>query len=80
MREMKALIRKDLPSSSDDDAESVASVSTTRSRAVTQQDKSARLAKNLRALGADDAEELRIQPMTPEELFKMRVEIMPQLQ
>ena len=58
MREMKALIRQHLPSSSDDDAESVASVSTTRSRAMTQQDKSARLARNLRALGADDAEEL----------------------
>lgn len=28
----------------------------------------------------DDAEDLRIQPMTPEELFKMRVEILPQLQ
>ena len=28
----------------------------------------------------DDAEELRIQPMTFDELFKMRVEIIPQLQ
>ena len=60
MREMKALIRQHLPSSGDDDAESVASISTTRSRAVTQQDKSARLARNLRALGADDAEELML--------------------
>jgi vacuolar protein sorting-associated protein 54 len=58
MREMKALIRQHLPSSSDDDAESMASISTTRSRAVTQQDKSARLARNLRNLGPDDAEEL----------------------
>ena len=28
----------------------------------------------------DDAEELRIQPMTPEELHKMRVEVVPLLQ
>jgi vacuolar protein sorting-associated protein 54 len=58
MREMKSLVRQHLPSSSDDDTESIASVSTTMSRARTQQDKSARLARNLRALGPDDAEEL----------------------
>ena len=28
----------------------------------------------------DDAEDLRIQPMTPEELHKMRVEVVPLLQ
>ena len=28
----------------------------------------------------DDAEDLRIMPMTPEELYRMRVEVMPQLQ
>ncbi|KIW01621.1 uncharacterized protein PV09_07092 [Verruconis gallopava] len=58
VREMKSMIRHQLPSSSDDDADSVTSVSTAKSRALTQQDKSARLARNLRALGPDDAEEL----------------------
>ena len=28
----------------------------------------------------DDAEDLRIKPMTPEELYKMRVEVLPRLQ
>jgi vacuolar protein sorting-associated protein 54 len=58
MREMKNIVRQHMPSSSNDDAESMASISTNRSRATSQQDKSARLAANLRALGPDDAEEL----------------------
>jgi vacuolar protein sorting-associated protein 54 len=58
MREMKTLIRHHLPSSSDDDAASVTSVSTTNSRSLSQQDKSAILARNLRSLGPEDAEEL----------------------
>ncbi|KAF1986502.1 Vps54-domain-containing protein [Aulographum hederae CBS 113979] len=58
MREMKSLIRKHLPSSSDDDNESVASTSTRASRALSQQDKSSILARNLRSLDPDMAEEL----------------------
>jgi vacuolar protein sorting-associated protein 54 len=58
MREMKSLIRHHLPSSSDDDAASITSISTTSSRALSQQDKSAILARNLRNLGPEDAEEL----------------------
>ncbi|KAJ5831810.1 Vacuolar protein sorting-associated protein 54 [Penicillium riverlandense] len=59
LREMKALIRKHLPSSSDDDTESMrsmVSVSTQGgSRQQSQQEKSSILARNLRALDADDA-------------------------
>ncbi|KAJ9660627.1 hypothetical protein H2201_006885 [Coniosporium apollinis] len=61
MREMKNLIRQHLPSSSDDDSESVSSVSTKASRAQSQQDKSAILARNLRALSMEDAEQLLVQ-------------------
>jgi vacuolar protein sorting-associated protein 54 len=58
-KEMKSIIRRHLPSSSDDDAESTLSSSTRSSRApLSQHDKSAILARNLRNLGADDAEEL----------------------
>ncbi|KAF7586695.1 hypothetical protein BBP40_008484 [Aspergillus hancockii] len=55
LREMKGLIRKHLPSSSDDDNESMVSVSTHRSSQLSQQEKSSILARNLRALDADDA-------------------------
>ncbi|GAB7347050.1 hypothetical protein MBLNU459_g3190t1 [Dothideomycetes sp. NU459] len=58
MKEMKHLIRKHLPSSSDDDAESVTSVSTRGGRQLSQQEKSAVLARNLRALDDEAAEEL----------------------
>jgi vacuolar protein sorting-associated protein 54 len=58
MREMKSLIRHHLPSSSDDDAASITSISTATSRTLSQQDKSAILARNLRNLGPEDAEEL----------------------
>ncbi|GAM83938.1 hypothetical protein ANO11243_019280 [Dothideomycetidae sp. 11243] len=57
-KEMKSLIRKYLPSSNDDDAESVTSVATRGSRGVSQQEKSAILARNLRALDDQDAETL----------------------
>jgi vacuolar protein sorting-associated protein 54 len=58
-KEMKSIIRRNLPSASDDDTESVASTSTKSSRAaLSQQEKSAILARNLRALDAEDAEEL----------------------
>ncbi|KAI2793520.1 hypothetical protein POX_a00100 [Penicillium oxalicum] len=55
LREMKALIRKHLPSSSDDDNESMVSVSTHNDRQRTQQEKSSVLARNLRALDPEDA-------------------------
>jgi vacuolar protein sorting-associated protein 54 len=58
-KEMKAIIRRNLPSASDDDTESVASTSTRSSRAaLSQQEKSAILARNLRSLDPRDAEEL----------------------
>ncbi|KAF2153352.1 Vps54-domain-containing protein [Myriangium duriaei CBS 260.36] len=57
-KEIKALIRKHLPSSNDEDAESVTSVATRGSRSVSQQEKSAILARNLRALDEQDAETL----------------------
>ncbi len=56
--EIKTLVRRHLPSSSDDDNESTMSVSTQGARRMTQQDKSSILARNLRALGAEDSEDL----------------------
>ncbi|KAL8998617.1 MAG: hypothetical protein Q9169_002368 [Polycauliona sp. 2 TL-2023] len=58
LREIKALIKRPLPSSSDDDAESTMSASTQGGRQMTQQDKSSILARNLRALDSDDAENM----------------------
>lgn len=58
MREMKSMIRQQLPSSSDDDTESTTSVSTRGGRRLTQQEKSAILARNLRALDAEAMEDL----------------------
>ena len=56
LREMKALIRRHLPSSSDDDNESMVSTSTRGGRQMTQQEKSSILARNLRALDSEDAQ------------------------
>jgi vacuolar protein sorting-associated protein 54 len=54
---MKSLIRQHLPSSTDDDNESVASASTRASgRRPTQQERSSILSRNLRALSPEDAE------------------------
>lgn len=61
LREVRNLIRRPLPSSSDDDNESMVSVSTAasgRGGGRSAQEKSAVLARNLRALGPDEAEEL----------------------
>lgn len=58
LREFKNLIRKNLPSSSDDDAESTMSASTQGGRHRTQQERSSMLARNLRALDAADAESM----------------------
>ena len=57
-REVKSLIRRHLPSSSDDDNESTMSASTQGGRRLTQQDKSSLLARNLRALESEDAEDM----------------------
>ncbi|KAJ5908633.1 Vacuolar protein sorting-associated protein 54 [Penicillium taxi] len=55
LREMKGLIRKHLPSSSDDDNESMVSISTHGGPQRSQQEKSTLLARNLRALDSADA-------------------------
>ncbi|KAF2675682.1 Vps54-domain-containing protein [Lentithecium fluviatile CBS 122367] len=57
VREMKMIIRKYLPSSTDEDAESMTSVSTRGGRGYSQQDKNSILARNLRAMDPADAEE-----------------------
>ena len=57
-KEVKTLIRRHLPSSSDDDNESSMSASTQGGRHLTQQEKSSLLARNLRALEPDDAEDM----------------------
>ncbi|RDL36422.1 uncharacterized protein BP5553_05774 [Venustampulla echinocandica] len=58
LREVRNLIRRPLPASNDDDADSMVSSSTVGGRHKSQQEKSSILARNLRALDPDDAEEL----------------------
>ena len=58
LREFKKLIRRHLPSSSDEDADTITSVATHLSTRLSQQDKSAILARNLRALDQTDAEDM----------------------
>lgn len=60
MKEMKSLIRKYLPSSTDDDMDSMVSTSTRGGKQMSQQDKSSILARNLRALEHEDAEKMLI--------------------
>lgn len=61
LREIRSLIRRPLPSSNDDDNESMMSVSTASGgRHMSSQEKSSILARNLRALDPEDAEELLI--------------------
>ena len=57
-KEVKTLIRRHLPSSSDDDNESTMSASTQGGRQMTQQEKSSVLARNLRVLVPEDAEDM----------------------
>ena len=57
-REVKTVIRRHLPSSTDDDMESTMSGSTQGGRRMTQQEKSSVLARNLRDLGAEAAEDM----------------------
>lgn len=59
-KEMKSIIRKYLPSSTDDDVDSMVSTSTRGGRQLSQQDKSSILARNLRALEHEDAEKMLV--------------------
>lgn len=62
LKEVKGIIKRPLPSSNDDDNESMVSVSTVGGRQQkTQQERSAALARNLRALDPESAEELLVQ-------------------
>jgi vacuolar protein sorting-associated protein 54 len=63
-KEMKTLIRKHLPSSTDDDADSMVSTSTRGGKQLSQQDKSSILARNLRALEHEDAEKMLVDMYT----------------
>ena len=58
LREIKNLIRRQLPSSSDDDTESTVSVATQDTTRLSSQEKSSILARNLRALDPEDAESM----------------------
>ncbi|ROT39237.1 vacuolar protein sorting-associated protein [Sodiomyces alkalinus F11] len=59
LREVRNIIRRPLPSSADDDNESMMSVSTTSGgRNLSSKEKSSILARNLRALDPKDAEDL----------------------
>lgn len=61
LREIRNIIRRPLPSSSDDDNMSMMSVSTAGGgRNLSGQEKSVNLARNLRALDPEDAEELLV--------------------
>jgi len=58
LREFKSIIRRHIPSSNDDDAESTTSIATQESRHMSQQEKSSILARNLRSLDAENAEDM----------------------
>lgn len=55
LRELRNMIRRHLPSSNDDDNDSMMSTSTMGGRQMSKQEKSSILARNLRALDAEDA-------------------------
>lgn len=77
LREMKALIRKHLPSSSDDDNVSIMSGSTHGTRQLSQQEKSSLLARNLRAMDSNDAYKMLRQIYTgvSESLRRLSVQV-----
>ncbi|KAM5496030.1 hypothetical protein McaMca56_005061 [Microsporum canis] len=78
IREMKSLIRQHLQSSTDDDAESLASASTLASSPrPSQQEKQSILSRNLRALNPEDSEALfvRIYCGIGEALRRLNVQI-----
>ncbi|CBF73667.1 hypothetical protein AN7993.2 [Aspergillus nidulans FGSC A4] len=77
LREMKSLIRRHMPSSNDDDNESMVSVSTHRSHQLSSQEKSSILARNLRAMDAEDAYNMLAQVYTgvSESLRRLSVQV-----
>ena len=77
LREMKGLIRKQMPSSSDDDTESMVSVSTAKSSQLSQQEKSSILARNLRAMDAEDSYSMlsRVYTGVSESLRRLSVQV-----
>ncbi|PYH89356.1 Vps54-domain-containing protein [Aspergillus ellipticus CBS 707.79] len=77
LREMKSLIRKHMPSSNDDDNESVVSVATHKSQQLSQQEKSSILARNLRALDAQDSYNMltRVYTGISESLRRLSVQV-----
>lgn len=77
LREMKGLIRRHLPSSSDDDNMSMMSASTHGGRQLSQQGKSSILARNLRALDAEEAQTMltRVYTGISESLRRLSVQV-----
>ncbi|RDW92797.1 vacuolar protein sorting-associated protein 54 [Aspergillus mulundensis] len=77
LREMKSLIRRHMPSSNDDDNESMVSVSTHRSHQLSSQEKSSILARNLRAMDAEDSYNMLAQVYTgvSESLRRLSVQV-----
>lgn len=60
LKAIRSLVRQPLPSSNDDDDDSAMSSSTTGSRQLSRQQKSSILARNLRGLQPQDAEEILV--------------------
>ncbi|MCJ1473623.1 hypothetical protein MMC13_002274, partial [Lambiella insularis] len=77
LREFKNLIRRHLPSATDDDAESTTSIATQESRHLSRQEKSTFYARNLRALDAEDAEDMfkKIYSNTGEALRRLGTQV-----
>jgi vacuolar protein sorting-associated protein 54 len=77
LREMKSIIRQNLPSSSDDDGESVMSASTQGGRQLSSQEKSTVLARNLRDLDAEDAQAMleKIYTGVSESLRRLSIQV-----
>lgn len=77
LHEFKNLIRKHLPSTNDDDAESMTSIATQESRHLSRQEQSSILARNLRALDAEDAEDMfrKIYSNTGEALRRLGTQV-----
>ena len=77
LREMKSLIRKHLPSSDDDDRESTMSASTIGGRQMDPKEKSSILARNLRAMDAEDSQAMltKIYVSVSESLRRLSVQV-----
>jgi vacuolar protein sorting-associated protein 54 len=77
LREIKNILRRNLPSSSDDDSESVTSASTHGGRQLSSQEKSSVLARNLRDLDAEDAQAMltKIYTGVSESLRRLNVQV-----